>query len=140
MIVCIDTNVLLQAAKFGHPFHAIFEGWFRREFVWAVSNDISLEYEEMLIRQSGKERWLQFSRVLDLAEAKGDLILYVRPSFQFQVITADPDDNKFSDCAITAAADYVITEDAHFEVLRNAGYKPKPITPDEFIQKHLMQK
>lgn len=55
------------------------------------------------------------------------------------IITADPDDNKFSDCAITAAADYVITEDAHFEAHRDAGYKPQTITPDEFIRKHLLQ-
>jgi len=54
-------------------------------------------------------------------------------------ITADPDDNKSTDCAITVAADFVITEDAHFAALRNVGYKPHPITPEGFIRKHLLQ-
>ncbi len=139
MIVCIDTNVLVQAAKTEHPLHAIFLGWFQRKFLWAISNDIITEYEEMLTRQSGRERWRQFSHVLDLAEARGDLLLLVRPTFQFHVITIDPDDNKFTDCAITAEADFVITEDAHFSALIGAGYKTQPITPDEFILKHLAE-
>jgi predicted nucleic acid-binding protein len=41
----------------------------------------------------------------------------------------------FTDCAVTAGADYVITDDQHFAALRNAGYKPQPITPGEFISK-----
>jgi uncharacterized protein len=138
MIVCIDTNVLVQASKAGHPLHVIFTGWFQRKFLWAVSTDILVEYEEMLTRRSGRQRWLQFSRVVDLAEARGDLLLKVQPSFQFQIISADPDDNKFCDCAITVGADYVVTEDRDFAPLANAGYKPQPITPQEFVRRHLV--
>jgi hypothetical protein len=49
MIVCIDTCVLLQAAKAGHPFHVIFDAWFQRRFRWAVSNDILTEYQEIIV-------------------------------------------------------------------------------------------
>ncbi len=42
-----------------------------------------------------------------------------------------------ADCAITAAADYIVTEDRHFEALRNSGYQPQPITPEEFIPRFL---
>jgi predicted nucleic acid-binding protein len=108
MIVCIDTHVLIQAAKAGHPLNVIFTGWLQRKFLWAVSNDILNEYEEILTQRSGRRRWLQFSRVLDLAEAQGGLLLHARPSLQFHVITTDLDDNKFTDCAITVSADYVI--------------------------------
>jgi hypothetical protein len=45
------------------------------------------------------------------------------PSFQFRVVTADPDDNIFTDCAITAGADYLLTEDAHFAPLAEADYR-----------------
>jgi predicted nucleic acid-binding protein len=108
MIVCIDTHVLIQAAKAGHPLNVIFTGWLQRKFLWAVSNDILNEYEEILTQRSGRRRWLHFSRVLDLAEAQGGLLLHARPSLQFHVITTDLDDNKFTDCAITVSADYVI--------------------------------
>ena len=53
------------------------------------------------------------------------------------MISTDPDDNKFCDCAIAAEASFVVTEDNHFDVLRSAGYKPKPIKPDEFIRQFL---
>ena len=43
------------------------------------------------------------------------------------------DDNIFSDCAITAQADYLLTEDAHFAALAEAGYRPRPLSPQQFI-------
>jgi hypothetical protein len=30
-----------------------------------------------------------------------------------------------------------VTDDAHFAALKSAGYKPKPISPEEFIRVHL---
>ena len=35
MIVCIDTNVLLQAAKTGHAYEIIMQGWLSRRYQWA---------------------------------------------------------------------------------------------------------
>jgi predicted nucleic acid-binding protein len=52
------------------------------------------------------------------------------------VIGNDPDDNAFTDCAIAAHADYVITEDRHFAPLANSGYKPQTITPTNFIARY----
>ena len=34
-------------------------------------------------------------------------------------------------------ADYVITEDRDFRPLAGAGFKPQPITPEEFIARHM---
>ena len=31
----------------------------------------------------------------------------------------------------------LVTDDAHFAVLKTAGYKPQPISPEEFIRVHL---
>ena len=33
--------------------------------------------------------------------------------------------------------DYNITEDQHFAVMRGSGYQPQPVTPEEFIRRHL---
>lgn len=137
MIVCIDTNVFVQASKAGHRLEVIFKAWFQRRFRWAISTDILAEYEEILTQNGGRQRWLQFDRVLDLAEARGDLLVHARPSYQFQLISTDMDDNKFIDCAITVDADYIITEDRHFDVLVDSGYKPRAIRPDDFIAQHL---
>jgi predicted nucleic acid-binding protein len=74
---------------------------------------------------------------LELVNQLHDNIRQTEPQFRFGIITADPDDNKFCDCAIAAEADFVVTDDAHFAVLKTAGYKPQPISPDEFIRVHL---
>ena len=137
MIVCIDTNVLLQAAKAGHAYEIIMQGWLSRRYQRAVSTSILAEYRELITHRSGVRRWRELERVLDLADRLGGLLIHSTPHYQFHIITADPDDNKFTDCAITANADYVITNDTHFNALATAGYKPQPITPEEFIRRHL---
>ena len=40
------------------------------------------------------------------------------PHFRMGIITADPDDNKFVDCAFAAGADYLVSEDNGFRKLR----------------------
>jgi len=34
--------------------------------------------------------------------------------FNLNIITADPDDNKFVDCAFASNADYIVTNDSDF--------------------------
>lgn len=85
----------------------------------------------------GPEVWPRVTRALEIMERLYANIVRVEPQFRFNVITADADDNKFADCAIAANADFIITEDQHFAVLANAGYRPQPITPQEFIARFL---
>lgn len=68
-----------------------------------------------------------------LAELINANLLRVIPSFRFRVVTANLDHNIFTDCAITAGADYLLTEDAHVAPLDDAGYKPRPLSPQQFI-------
>ena len=137
MILCLDTNIVVQALAQHHPFHPILDAWVAGQFTWAVSTPILLEYEEVLTRVGGTARWRKLARLMDLAELTSGNLLRVTPSFQFHVVTADPDDNIFTDCAITADADYLITEDSHFAPLTNAGYKPRLILPQEFVARFL---
>ena len=44
------------------------------------------------------------------------------PHFSFGLITTDADDNKFVDCAIVANAHFIVTEDKHFNVLKNIEF------------------
>jgi predicted nucleic acid-binding protein len=133
MIVCLDTNTLVQALAEGNPFHRILDAWVAGDLTWAFSTEVLLEYEEVITRLSGPARWRKLARLMDLAEMTSGNILRVTPSFRFHVVTADPDDDIFADCAITAGADHLITEDRHFTALAEAGYKPKPISPTDFI-------
>ena len=80
MIVCIDTNVLLQAAKTGHPYEIIMEGWLNRRYQWAVSTSILAEYRELITQRSGIRRWHELERVFDLADRLGGLLIHCTPS------------------------------------------------------------
>ena len=58
----------------------------------------------------------------------------ITPDFFWNLIIADPDDNKFVDCAVAANADYIITNDAHFNVLKSTSFpKINILTLQEFI-------
>ena len=44
------------------------------------------------------------------------------PYFHWNLIEADPDDNKFVDCAFAAGATYIVSDDSHFSVLRDITF------------------
>jgi len=137
MTVVIDTNAVLPMLGRRHSFAVILDAFIDGEFEWAVSNEILLEYEEVAVERIGRTRFERFAAILDLGGQLHRTLRRVSPSFRFHLITADPDDDKFADCAIAAAEDYLITEDRHFDALKSAGYQPQPITPEEFIRRHL---
>lgn len=137
MTVVIDTNTLIGMAGIGHPHAPILDAWLAGRFRWAVSTDVLAEYEEILGRLKGTAT---SKRVMDFIQSWGannGTLIEVSPSYRFRAIPADRDDDKFCDCAITAGADFIITDDRHFDALVGSGYKPQPITPAEFITRFL---
>lgn len=79
-----------------------------------MSTEGLLEYEEVAAREMDTAAAGNLMRFIELLEQTRSSLRHVSPTFRFDVITADPDDNKFTDCAITAGADYIVTEDRHF--------------------------
>ena len=103
----------------------------------AVSTPILLEYEEVICRYASRARWEDVTRMFTLISLLHGTIREIAPSFRFRTITGDADDDAFADCAIVVNADFIITEDHHFDAMRGSGYKPQPVTPEEFIRLHL---
>jgi len=136
MTVCIDTNSLVQLFGKRSRFRAIAAALMDARIELAVSSAILLEYEEVAAAMYGPEFAREVMGFLDLAAAAGS-VRRIAPSFHFRIVSADPDDDIFADCAIAAEAEHIITEDRHFEAMRGAGYKAQPITPDEFIRRFL---
>jgi len=46
----------------------------------------------------------------------------ITPFYHFNLIAVDPDDNKFVDCAISANAHYIVTNDHHYDVLKEIDF------------------
>src|SRR5574338_1102452 len=132
MRVCIDTNVLLQLFGTARPYGRILDALQQGRLELVVSNEILLEYEETVSQLSGQKRWQSIITFLDGISRLHNNVFLVQPHFRFRVIAADPDDNKFADCAIAVEADFIITSDRHFDALLSSGYRPKPIEPLQF--------
>ena len=59
----------------------------------------------------------------------------ITPFYHWHLITTDPDDNKFVDCAIAANAKCIVTEDHHFNVLKEIPFPSVAVVGiDEFLQ------
>ncbi|HJU45225.1 MAG TPA: PIN domain-containing protein, partial [Chitinophagaceae bacterium] len=60
---------------------------------------------------------------------------FLTPYYKWNLIEADADDNKYSDCAIAGQANFLVTEDKHFSVLKNISFpKLATISISEFIE------
>ena len=61
-------------------------------------------------------------------------VLKLDITFKFHLIESDPDDNKFVDCAIRANAQYIVTEDRHYDILKTINFpKVDIIGIDDFM-------
>ena len=61
--------------------------------------------------------------------------IFVTPYYRFNLIKADPDDNKFVDCAVAGNARFVVTEDSHYKILREIDLpKVDIISLDDMLQ------
>ena len=61
----------------------------------------------------------------------------VTPYFHFKLIQADEDDNKFVDCAVCGNAKVIVTEDHHFNVLREISFPKVDICSLDEIMNYL---
>ena len=54
--------------------------------------------------------------------------------YHLHLITADPDDDKFVDCAFKANAKYIVTQDHHYDVLKQTPFPHIEVVDiDEFL-------
>ncbi len=129
--VVIDTNCLVQMISKRSPYRRAWDAFLEGRYFMCVSNEIINEYHEILNRVASA----------DVAEYIVNAILRhpntkrYDPRFRFRLIQEDDDDNKFVDCAIIAGADYIVSEDSHFQVLSRIPY-PKVLVKrlDDFIE------
>lgn len=136
MIVVLDTNALIRIFGRTSPFAAIRDALRDGHLKMAVSTPILLEYEEVVVRYADSSRWEDLWRFLTLIDLLHGNVNRIGADYRFHTITGDTDDDAFADCAIAVGADYVITSDHHFDRLAGSGYKPQPITPEEFIRRY----
>ena len=118
MRVVLDTNILLVSISSKSPYHWIFLNLINGNYELAVTTDVLLKYSEIIERHMGTK---VSESVLGVLENLSNIIL-ITSWFRFDLIKKDRDDNKFVDCAIASNADYIISEDTDFDVLKKIEF------------------
>ena len=116
--IVLDTNSLLQILGARSPYHFLFSEFLKEHYVLCISTEILFEYEEILREKASPSAADLFLKVI----SRSRNVIRKDPFFRLGIIKQDPDDNKFVDCAIQANARYIVTNDHHYDVLRQIEF------------------
>ena len=114
----IDTNALLVSVPNRSTYHWFYLALLKKQFKAFVTTEILSEYEEVIGNRLSP--YVASSTIRTLIEL--DNVIPITTYFKYQLIQADPDDDKFVNCAICANAHYIVTHDRHFDVLKTIDF------------------
>jgi uncharacterized protein len=119
--IILDTNCLLVVVPKKSPFRWIYDKILINDIELVVSTEILLEYEEQLSSFYSAEYAENIIKVLiNLPN-----VIKINPiSFNWLLISQDPDDDKFVDAYVASNADVIITNDRHYKVLEKIKFPP----------------
>jgi putative PIN family toxin of toxin-antitoxin system len=131
MKVVMDCNILVMCLSSKSPYHIIYQLLVQGKFNLVLSFEILLEYQEVLQQ---KYNVPTANALVALLKELPNVHFYT-PFYNWMLINVDPDDNKYTDCAIAGSANFIVTEDKHFGILKTIPF-PKIIvlSIDEFNQ------
>ena len=118
MKIVLDTNCLLRSVPPKSEYHSILTSLQRGIYSLCYSNEILMEYEELLLKFYSHS--LSYN-ILNFI-INSNYTLRVNPYYKWNLISADPEDNKFVDCALNAGAEYIVTNDKHFNILKEVEF------------------
>ena len=114
----LDTNSLIQCISCRSRYHDLWRSFLDGRNTLCVSTEILEEYVEVL---ECKTSVLFAELALDVI-TNNPYTEFINPWYHFNAIKADPDDNKFVDCAIAANAKFIVTDDHHYEELKQLKF------------------
>ena len=127
--VVLDTNVLMVSFLPHHKYFWLYEALENGQFTLILSNEILEEYYEKIAERYNTT----IADLLTFGLPNLKNAVKISPTYRFLLIKADPDDDKFVDCAVTGNADIIVTEDKHFKVLKTVSFPVvEVVTIEEF--------
>lgn len=134
MRIVLDTNILIAIIGRKSPYRWIFDCMIDGRLVPCVSNEILLEYREVLERKTSAQVAENVINFLVVSPYTVKAEVY----FNFALISADVEDNKFVDCAIASNAVCIVSNDSHFRELRSIDFpRVDVLTLAEFEKKYM---
>lgn len=120
MRVVLDTNSLIVCIGRESRYRPIFDAILAGKIRLLISNDILHEYVEILGSRTSPLVADSIASFLTKSPDVEKIQIY----FKWGIITQDADDNKFVDCALNGRADFLVTDDKHFNLLHQIGFPP----------------
>lgn len=131
MKIVLDTNILLQAIAKKSRLRPIWDAYLKEQYELLFTNSILLEYEEKISEKTSP--FVALNIIALISQAVNSVLIDVY--YEWKMITTDEDDNKFIDAAVAANADYLVTNDAHFNEAKLINFpKVNIITANEFLE------
>ncbi|MFN3997567.1 putative toxin-antitoxin system toxin component, PIN family [Algoriphagus sp.] len=118
MVIVLDCNILVMSLTSKSPYHRIFQSLVLGKFDLAINEEILLEYEEIIQLKYGTRT--AASLIALLKELPN--VRFTNTYYRWNLIEADPEDNKYVDCAINSGASFLVTEDKHFSILASIPF------------------
>ncbi len=116
--VVLDTNILLVSISSKSKYHWIFSNLLDGRYELCITNEILLEYEEIIsIKYNKKVGRNIIGTLLHLEN-----VVLVTPFFKWNLITDDSDDNKFVDCYLISNSNVLVSNDKHFRCLKSIDF------------------
>lgn len=109
----LDTNCLIMMLSSRSKYHKLWRDFLHKKYAIVISNEILEEYLEVVSRNLRTD----IAEYLAYVLINSSNVIKIDPSYKFQLIQADPDDNKFVDCAACGNAKLIVTNDKHFKEL-----------------------
>jgi len=131
MKIVLDTNCLVVCLSATSPYYCLWQAFREERITLCYTTDILNEYNEVLSR---------FYPQQFVDDVINELLLSfnvqkINNYYKWNLISTDPDDNKFADCAINAGADCIVTNDKHFNILKEIDFPKINVIDIEYFRK-----
>ena len=101
------------------------------KFDLVISTEILLKSEEIIQKKYGQATSNALVSLMKELPNVHNFIFFYR----WKLMVAGPDDDKYIDCAIAGHADYIVSEDKHFSILKKIPFpKLTEIKINDFIK------
>ena len=136
MKIVLDTNCLVVCLPVTSPYYCLWKAFRDEQITFCFTTDIINEYCEILCRFYGQ----RFTNDVINELLISPNVIKAQNYFTWNFIYTDPDDNKFVDCAITTGADYLVTNDRHFNILKKIPFPPVKVVNIEIFKQIISMK
>jgi len=116
--IILDTNVLISSLSPKLNYNLVLDSLIDNKYELFLTTDILLEYEEKILVFFNSNI---FQKLISLF-SKLYNVNFIKTYYNLNLINQDLDDNKFVDCAFACNADYIVTNDKHFNVLKTINF------------------